>query len=650
MIPTSPSPSPSRKLPAVLVLAGALAALGLHVRVYFPFLTDDALISLRYAQRLLDGHGLTWTGTERVEGYSNLLWVLACAALGWLGMDLIHAAWALGAVATTAAFAAVVWTFPPHDARSALPALAGTCALAASGTIAVWTFAGLETAMMVGLLAWALALALPLAEAGEQPRRGWALPGSLLGLLCLTRPDGVLFTAGVTLGLLAARRDLAGLRLALRLAVLPAAFLTAQLAFRLGYYGEWVPNTALVKLALTPQRLLGGLRFVGLGALFHLGLLVLAAAAVRAAIRDEGVRRRAVLLGLPTLLWGVYLVAIGGDVFAGRRLFAPVVLGLAMLGALGLQARLGPAGPGTRRLAVQAGLLLALVAGAQQLDAYNRMAREERWEWDGAILGRFLQRAFGPSQPLLAVDTAGCLPYFSQLPALDMLGLTDRYLARHPPAGFGKGLIGHELGDGDYVLRREPDLIVLCSPYGLPYGCYPSGRMMQRRARFWREYRQVRFLAAEAGRTVGMLAWLRLQGRLGIERAPGRVRIPGHLFCNLPGSRAQLDSSGRLGMPVRPGRPVQLAGLPLEPGDWWLEVEAEAPAKIAVRLSGGTVVVSEPGAALRLSVPASVLPGVDLVEISTDGAAAMFLYGAALRRIEPGATQVDAALPMPDAP
>ncbi|MGB3965886.1 MAG: hypothetical protein WBO45_04080, partial [Planctomycetota bacterium] len=57
-----------------------------------PFFSDDAFISLRYAQRLLAGDGLTWTDGEAVEGYSNLLWVLATAGLGALGVDLVTAA------------------------------------------------------------------------------------------------------------------------------------------------------------------------------------------------------------------------------------------------------------------------------------------------------------------------------------------------------------------------------------------------------------------------------------------------------------------------------------------------------------------------------------------------------------------------------
>lgn len=58
----------------------ALAALAVHARYYMPFVADDTFISLRYAQRLLEGHGLTWTdGSPAVEGYSNLLWEIGRA-------------------------------------------------------------------------------------------------------------------------------------------------------------------------------------------------------------------------------------------------------------------------------------------------------------------------------------------------------------------------------------------------------------------------------------------------------------------------------------------------------------------------------------------------------------------------------------------
>src|SRR5437870_1567913 len=40
-------------------------------------LYDDAMISMRYAKNLAQGFGLVWNPLgERVEGYTNLLWVL----------------------------------------------------------------------------------------------------------------------------------------------------------------------------------------------------------------------------------------------------------------------------------------------------------------------------------------------------------------------------------------------------------------------------------------------------------------------------------------------------------------------------------------------------------------------------------------------
>jgi len=43
-------------------------------------LHDDAMISMRYARNLVSGEGLVWNpGGERVEGYTNPLWVLFLA-------------------------------------------------------------------------------------------------------------------------------------------------------------------------------------------------------------------------------------------------------------------------------------------------------------------------------------------------------------------------------------------------------------------------------------------------------------------------------------------------------------------------------------------------------------------------------------------
>lgn len=49
-----------------LLVAVSVVVLGIHAKRYWPFLSDDALISLRYSERLVAGMGLTWTDGERV--------------------------------------------------------------------------------------------------------------------------------------------------------------------------------------------------------------------------------------------------------------------------------------------------------------------------------------------------------------------------------------------------------------------------------------------------------------------------------------------------------------------------------------------------------------------------------------------------------
>jgi len=247
----------------LLVLAVGLTVFGLLVRSYLPFLTDDALISLRYAQRLLAGKGLTWTDGECMEGYSNLLWVLCSAGLGGLGFDLIDATRILGVFGGGLAIFAVLYAHRPREWRSLLPPLAGVLALGLSGPVVIWAVGGLEQTLLGGLLAWALVLCYPLLHQEQIRPAQILLPGVLLGLIAVTRPDGILFTVTACMGLLLGRGwHKSTLKPLVFLALLPVLFYLAQLTFRLAYYDEWVPNTALVKVAFTSKRLSFGWRYV----------------------------------------------------------------------------------------------------------------------------------------------------------------------------------------------------------------------------------------------------------------------------------------------------------------------------------------------------------------------------------------------------
>ncbi|HKQ60758.1 MAG TPA: hypothetical protein VJS92_05685 [Candidatus Polarisedimenticolaceae bacterium] len=578
----------SRRGIAAAVAALALALLAAHAASFLPFLSDDALISLRYARRLLDGHGLTWNDGERVEGYSNLLWVVLAAGLGRLGVELIAAVRVLGLASAAAAVLAVL-----RARRDEPPAWVAGFAAALASPLAAWAIGGLEQPLVVALLAWALVLV---------ERATW-IPGLLLALLCWTRPDGALLAGAVALGLVAARHSLGRVG---KLLVLPALAYLGQLAFRLGYYGDWFPNPAYAKLAWSAQRWLEGLRYLGSGALWMVGLVV---PALGLAWHRPTARVR--LLLVPLVLWSVYVVAIGGDLFPARRQLVPLVVLLALLLAEGL-ANLAER---SRARAWQIGLLSLGVLGTMQaLDPQAWRARGERWEWDGEAVGQLLATAFHGARPLLACDPAGTLPYFSELPAVDMLGINDRFLARHRPADFGRGWQGHELGNGEYVLGREPDLVVFCGPAGGERPCYRSGKEMVADPRFRQRYR-LTTLVAERPRRVVARIWARFEGgRVGVRREARRVVVPGYLFTANAASAARLDGQGRLGVAVSAQAPAGLPSLALEPGSWKLRLEGEGEiAGIAVRRARGPALARGAGDGLSFELgsaqPIDVLVG-----------------------------------------
>jgi hypothetical protein len=75
-------------------------------------------------------------------------------------------------------------------------------------------------------------------------------------------------------------------------------------------------------------------------------------------------------------------------------------------------------------------------------------------------MGTWLRANVAP-KTLIAVDAAGQVPYFSQLPAIDMFGINDVHIARLRVETLGQGTPGHEKFDLGYVLARQPQYVVI---------------------------------------------------------------------------------------------------------------------------------------------------------------------------------------------
>ncbi|MCY3901568.1 MAG: hypothetical protein OXF76_00280 [Caldilineaceae bacterium] len=129
---------------ALLSLLPWLVLLAWHSSVAW-FLTDDAFISFRYTRNLLEGHGLVFNPGERVEGYTNFLWILELAAIwGLFGIRPEHAAPWLSVAYTVATIAAILWWVArlPSLQYRGLTSWMTLGLLCSNAIFAVWTSSG----------------------------------------------------------------------------------------------------------------------------------------------------------------------------------------------------------------------------------------------------------------------------------------------------------------------------------------------------------------------------------------------------------------------------------------------------------------------------------------------------------------------------
>lgn len=87
----------------------ALFAFGIFRAVRLRWVCDDAFLSFRYADNLVEGAGLVYNPGEFVEGYTNLLWTLLLALFRWIGVEPIPVSQVLGVLAYAGAAGILAW-------------------------------------------------------------------------------------------------------------------------------------------------------------------------------------------------------------------------------------------------------------------------------------------------------------------------------------------------------------------------------------------------------------------------------------------------------------------------------------------------------------------------------------------------------------
>jgi hypothetical protein len=463
--PAAPSRLLRFRIPILLLILALHLSLALRER---GDLADDAYISARYARNLVQGHGLTYNRgpeKERVEGYSNFLWVMLLAAGQVAGKSPQLISRTAGLLANLVSII-LVWLLVLRWSRSLPdPALTHFLDLAAALLLAVnlpftiWAVSGLETPL------FALEVILAFLCFGEGHGRRYA--AALVAFLAaLTRPEGILVVAALVLGRLAVLnrcRQRPFLSDGKNLLVFLAPYLV-YFSWRYFYFGHnFFPNSAYAKVDLGWAGLREGLfylwSFLKWGNLPLVALLGLGAYGLA--------RRPGHLLAAPAIFIGFYLLfilAVGGDWMPDFRFFVhlmPLFIALAILGMADLESpRPDPAVPAWRRylpakLAVLAMLGLSLFRyGAYELKpSYDKDWHRHQGQF---YLGmsRWVLRHVWRSETVAAGDI-GYLGYFSDVDRIvDSNGLVDRHLAQRPG-------LASLTADLDYLFEQNPYCIVV---------------------------------------------------------------------------------------------------------------------------------------------------------------------------------------------
>jgi hypothetical protein len=442
-------------------------------------LFDDAAISMRYAKNLAAGNGLVWNaGGERVEGYTNLLWVVYMAFFHLLPIPASKIGLAIqisGAIFLAGNLFFAKKIAEHLSSHNLLVTAIAVLFTAFCYPLNNWSLQGMEVgvlALVTTFAAWRTLLAM---------RAGRPIPGvfALLGAATLIRLDAAVVYLVILLAVLwfDAPNRRGNLLWGLALLVL---FLGGQTVFRLWYYGMPLPNTYYLKMTGVPAsyRIARGLFVLG-QTLWQMNWAVIALPLTVLFFRRDHETLLLTALYAGQMAYSIY---VGGDAWehkgGANRYLATTISAFMILAAYGLWLikdaiwqRIGGRAPGWLANAV-----LLTCAGLAVLSANEFLGQDfvkklflikkplfvEASE-DYVKIALALDKITTP-QTTVALVSAGNIPYFSNFIAIDLLGKSDPVIARTPmhiAGGYEDFRPGHNKWDYDYSIGvLQPDLVI----------------------------------------------------------------------------------------------------------------------------------------------------------------------------------------------
>ena len=304
----------------------------------------------------------------------------------------------------------------------------------------------------------------------EERRRPSTTPiasSLLFAAAALTRPEGNLFAlvAGGSL-LIDVRRGTRTVPAAFRWAFPFVSIVGAHALWRHSYYGAWLPNTFYAKVPGVWWE--QGARYLSLFLEDYRFIWFLPLLLPSLILRP---RFETLTATTAAVLYLVYVASVGGDRFEFRFLVVLLPLAYWLIADSLFELRLLATRSGLAE--VPSGILVAVVAIGLLLTTHGGSSRwgaqpirhgvasvrsiaqyAQRRTDEGRFLRTLIDQGALPKDLVIAVTGAGALPYYTEWPTVDVLGLNDAEIAKTPIET--RGIVAHERhAPYDYLVQRK---------------------------------------------------------------------------------------------------------------------------------------------------------------------------------------------------
>lgn len=485
--PAKPA-APKDNRPVIYFLLTALSFVLIYLCNQVNFVQDDSYISFRFVKNFVQGNGLVFNPGERVEGYTNLLWVLILSIFYAMKMNIEsisqYLSMGFGILVLFQTYKISSLVEIKETAKKGKASQAPTAYLfnfipvilmVLTGAYNFWAISGMETCMFMAYVLAGIFYYIK-NKNSDKPDYLFAL---FIFLASLTRPEGLYFFGLIMIHkvIISIKDNKAGFLkdifskknlITYGVYLIPTGLF---ILWRLSYYGYPFPNTYYAKTGFSSAYFEAGWTYFKnffeaymlYGIVFALPLFLL---------RKKENFFEISLMYLITIAYSVYIILVGGDVLKQFRFFLPIlpliyILFAKFLEDIAYQIK-SKSSSGSLNFGLSLALGVSILIGIVNYNSQKEAIKKDVETENGLVEKMKMAGAwFNKKQtqlgrPLvLAATTIGAVSYFSDVIVIDMLGLTDETIAHKPlqvPEVSALPLNWKERKyNAEYVLSRKPD-------------------------------------------------------------------------------------------------------------------------------------------------------------------------------------------------